>query len=144
MVPVALSLIMILCSFGMVQDECIRQNDQKLEINKKDIMLNILESLESGKPYTRDDSWKGCNYAVFELPVIELPDFSDFDFDFDFDFELPEFDFNELELEDFEQRMEQLQKKIDVKMEDIIHRFEYLHQKHREKWGIEILSAYSG
>jgi hypothetical protein len=137
-VPVALTLIMMLCSFGLVQDELIMQNEQKVEINKKDVMLNILESLESGKPYFKNEIWKGSNYAVIELPAIELPDFSDFDFDFDFNFELPEFDFDELEFKELELRMEELQKKIDIRMQDMIRRIESMHEKHFEKFEIEI------
>jgi len=137
-VPVALSLTIILSSFGLVQDECIMQNDQKPEFRKQEIMLNILESLESGQPYLRDDGWSGHNYAVIELPAMELPDFSDFDFDFDFEFELPEIEFNEFEMEEFENRMEELQEKIDIRMEDLIKRIEVLHEKHLRKIDIEI------
>lgn len=135
-VPIALLVIMILSSFTLLQDECPEQNIQKQDVDKKEAMFNILESLENGKPYSRDNSWARNNYAVFELPAFELPDFSEFNFDFDFDF--PEFDFNSVDLDELENRMEELQKKIDSRMEDMIRRIESYHGKYQEKIQIKI------
>lgn len=133
-VPVALSLVMLLGSFSRPQNVYISQaNDQDCyqESQKRAAMYSILESLENGKPYSKDDCWDGNNYSVIELPVLDIPDFSDFDFDFDFDF--PDIRFDESDMEEFEERMEELQMKIEIKMEEMLRRIEGMHEKYERK-----------
>ncbi|MEZ5011577.1 MAG: hypothetical protein R2744_08300 [Bacteroidales bacterium] len=89
----------------------------KNQADKKEMMFEVLESLENGVPYQKEQSWSDNRYDEIEFPGFCIPDPGQFKYDFDFS--LPQFRFNEIDLERFELKMEELSRKLEEKLEEM-------------------------
>ena len=99
--------------------------------SKKEVMLSILESLESGKTYSRNEAWGGDSFHDLS-PTIIFIQRSD-DSEFKPVIELPDLNFECIRFEEIEERLEQLEESLELRIEEMIRRFEKEYEgKHRE------------
>ena len=87
-------------------------------VQKRESMLSILEALENNEPYIRDNNW-GAPHAFppqVYLPPVPWPD----DFEFNFDFSFAEDIIDNIDLERIEKDLEEISRKIEMKMERVI------------------------
>ena len=97
-------------------------------VDNKESMLKILEALESGQEYERSENWSGSNYLS-----IDIQDFYDFHeyfieefshaFD-DFGIDHGEFWIDEEFLRNLENRIEDIDLKLEKRLEEIMERLD--------------------
>lgn len=100
----------------------VAQSDQDSSIkdlSKRETMLGILESLEAGEPYSRDESWSNGSCQDTDHPRIYFRSIDHSDFDH-----------KEFSLDEFEERMIQFEEQLEKKMDQIIRKVGTQHSMH--------------
>lgn len=133
----SLAMIVVLGSFTTDRYQSIDDqqtpgiNDQQIPASaqKRDAMLNILESLEKDRPYTRSENWGAPRAFPPRIYLPPVPWHEDYEFNFDFSFaeEMIENTGKRIENIDFEKierDLEQLGRKIEKGIEKAIRNIE--------------------
>ncbi|MFN2380154.1 MAG: hypothetical protein ABR519_08090 [Bacteroidales bacterium] len=114
----AIALVLLLGSFTSPLAQENNNQQVPASVQKRESMLSILESLEKNEPYTRDENW-GAPHAFppkVYLPPVPWPE----DFEFNFDFSFTEDIIDNFDLERIEKDLEEISRKIEIKMERVI------------------------
>lgn len=114
----AIGIVLLLGSFTSLYPQQSADQQVPASVQKRESMLNILEALENNEPYTRDNNW-GAPHAFppqVYLPHVPWPD----DFEFNFDFSFTEDIFDNIDFERIEKELEEVSKRIELKMERVI------------------------
>lgn len=133
----SMAVIAVLGSFTVdryqsIDDQRISETgDQQVpaSVQKRDVMLDILESLEKNRPYERSDHWGAPRAFPPKIYLPPVPWYEDFEFNFDFNFaeEMIENTGKRIENIDFEKierDLEQLGWKIEKGIEKAIRNIE--------------------
>jgi hypothetical protein len=111
-------IVLLLGSFTVQSPQQVADQQVPASVQKRESMLSILEALENNEPYIRENNW-GAPHAFppqVYLPPVPWPD----DFEFDFDFSFAEDIIDNIDLERIEKDMEEISRKIEMKMERFI------------------------